>query len=175
MADKRKGYVIMWRSAWDNPIFANDRANYFSAWMYLIAHANYKNGTIRTSGKIINVGRGQIHTTIRYLALVFQWDKNTVMRFLNNLEKMGMITQNKSASGTLLTIVNYNKYQDLSHHEYENADTDSYTGADTDADTGADTESPLLNTSNNTLHNSSINTSKKEAPARRGNWGVVEE
>ena len=171
MADKRKGYVVMWRSAWDNALF-HERANNISAWMYLIAHANYKNSAISTSGGVVNVERGQLHTTIRFLALVFQWDPKTVMRFLQKLEKAGMVTQNKSPHGTLLTIVNYNKYQSLSDSADEKGNTDSHTTGNTEGNTVWNTDSTLLNTSNNTDTNTSIKEGKKEAPPRRGGWGV---
>lgn len=174
MGDKRKGYVIMWRSAWDNPMFANDRANYLSAWMYLIAHANYKKGQIRTTGGVVDVGRGQIHTTIRHLSLIFQWDKKTVERFLQNLAKAGMIVKSSSPQGTLLTIVNYNKYQALSDSDGEKGYTKSHTVGDTAGDTVGDTDSPLLNTSNNTNINTRENTSKKEPPPRRDRGRVFE-
>jgi len=168
MADKRKGYILLYRSFWDNPLWEKEKFDYRSAWMYLISHANYKNNSIATTMGVVNVGRGQLHTTIRHLSLIFQWDKNTVMRFLHKLEKLGMIVQNKSAHGTLLTIVNYNKYQGESDHDGKDADANSDTASDTVADTASDTKSPLLNTCNNTSNEYMTNESKKEAPPRRG-------
>ena len=172
MSDKQSGYILLYRSFWNNPLYEGERFDTRSAWLYLFSHANYKKNAIKTTGGVVSVGRGQLFTTIRYLALIFQWDKDTVSRFLHKLEKAGMITRMKSNHGTLITIVNYNKYQGSSGSDVVSGDTDTDMTTDMVGDMVGDTESPLLNKSNKESINESKKESKKEAPPRRGGWGV---
>lgn len=82
------------------------------AWLWLIENAAWKAFTRRgPKGDPIRLERGQIHVSDRQLAGVFLWDKKRVRRFLDRLEGHEMVSQNRDHSGTILTICNYDKYQ----------------------------------------------------------------
>ena len=141
-----KGYFQVHRKIWENPIFASgERYDRRSAWLYIISHANYADGSFLVKGRMCHVGRGQLMTSIRYLANIWHWDKATVSRFLTDIETEKMITLTRTQNGTLITVRNYNKYQRSSDRTSENADTESDTESPSNSDTRADTESPLHN------------------------------
>lgn len=93
-----------------------------SAWLDLIMEANTKAKDIPWKGQVINVKRGDVYTSIRKLASRWHWSTSKVARFLSILEELGMVKRHKNVkSVTLLTIVNYGKYQDRRNaDEYTN-------------------------------------------------------
>ncbi len=143
MADK--GYIKIHRKIWDNPIFASgERFDRRSAWLYLISHANYADGEFMSGGRLRHVQRGQLFTSVRYLARLWGWDKNTVSRYLSDIEVAKMITVTRTQGGTLITVVNYSKYQDSVDSSQKNRDTYADTNSPKDSPTHADADSPLL-------------------------------
>jgi len=174
MADKRKGYVIMWRSSWDNPLFADEKANHYSAWSYLISHASYKDTVIQIRNETIQIKRGQLFTSIRKLAEKWHWDKDTVTRFLRDTENQGMTLTCATHNGTLITLLNYSKYQDFSVSKREYGDTDGDTDTDTGTDTDGDTNAPHIN-KYKYISKSITNESKKEPPPLRREAGRIYE
>lgn len=84
------------------------------AWVWLLEHAAWR-GTYRRGGKgdSIRIERGQIHVSDRQLAAAWHWDKKRVHRFLDRIQLHGMVAQERDHSGTILTICNYEKYQQI--------------------------------------------------------------
>jgi hypothetical protein len=107
------GWIRLHRGWRECEVFAGEPASDREAWMHLIEIAAWK-PMVRRAGKgdIIEVGRGQLHTAERTLADMWSWDRKRVKRFLNRLEKYGMISQEAGPSGNLVTICNYGRYQD---------------------------------------------------------------
>ena len=135
MADK--GYILLHRKIWDNPVLVTgERFDHMSAWLWLITHANYTEKSVMIRGNLYKIQRGQVFTSVRKLADVWGWDKETVCRTLNLLEREEMIYKTRTPNGTLITIRNFLKYQDLKTSSENNPYTESYTDPDTDPDTG---------------------------------------
>lgn len=85
-----------------------------SAWIDLVAMANY--GDVKTdySG---TVGRGQIFTSLQALADRWHWSKKKVRHYLGTLRASLMVTVEGTPRGTLITLINYGKYQGQGHTE----------------------------------------------------------
>lgn len=106
------GYIKLYRKIWDNQALSDgERFDRMSAWLWILTHANYKDGSFIKNGCLQHVKRGQLFTSIRYLALAWGWDRKTVARFLGAMETEKMITVTGLQKGTLITVRNYNKYQ----------------------------------------------------------------
>lgn len=154
-ADISKGYIYLFRSIWDNPFFNNaERFDTRSAWLWLLTHANHTEKSIMIRGTVYRIQRGQLFTSIRNLSKVWGWDKDTVVRTLKSMENEEMITRTRTQNGTLLTIRNYSKYQDLGLYGKIDGDTER----DTERDTEPDTEPPQL--SNVRRHYKAMNKKK---------------
>ena len=82
-----------------------------SAWMDLVMMVNHEEKRILFNGKIINVKAGSKITSVRKLADRWHWSRNKTLRFLVLLESENMIIKESDHNRTLLTIVNYGKYQ----------------------------------------------------------------
>ena len=131
MANKKdEGFIKVFRdiedtSLWDSCEPHNPR----SAYIDLLLLANYKDKylTLRT-GKVIFIPRGTFHTSIESLAGRWMWSKNRVTRYLNRLERIGLISTNRNADGTTVTLVKYDvagstRYTDGDAHEDAHEDT----------------------------------------------------
>jgi DNA replication protein DnaD len=112
MADKNRGWVLLYRSVRDGWIWEQKPFSFGQAWIDLILDVNHEDKKLFVNGKLIKIKRGQKWTSIRVLAARWGWRQEKVLQYIKALEQDGMITRKATRSGTLLTIVNYGKYQD---------------------------------------------------------------
>lgn len=113
---------------WDNDTPYDER----SAWVELLLKANHHDKQLVFNGKVITIKRGELVTSIRKLALQWNWGRDRVSRFLDRLAKFQMIEKESDTNRTLITIVNYEVYQG-------EMDNESDTHEDTNKDTHKDT------------------------------------
>jgi DNA replication protein DnaD len=113
MADKSKGWILLYRSVRDGWIWEQKPFSFGQAWIDLILDVNHEDKKLFVNGKLIKIKRGQKWTSIRVLAARWGWRQEKVLQYIKALEQDGMITRKATRSGTLLTIVNYGKYQDM--------------------------------------------------------------
>ena len=117
MAKKDNGWIRLSRSILDSEIWRDDEPfDYRSAWIDLILMVNFEDKTFITRhNAIIDIKRGSVFTSIQHLSDRWHWSKGKVRRYITLLKKLGMIEFCGTADGTLLTLVNYRKYQDVRH------------------------------------------------------------
>lgn len=84
-----------------------------SAWIDLLLLVNHKNKKIPFENGFIEIERGQTLTSIKQLAERWNWSRHKVSDYLNQLEQDTMIIQVRDTRKTLVSIVNYNKYQPM--------------------------------------------------------------
>lgn len=94
---------------WDDGAEPFDSAH---AWIDLLLFVNWDDGEQRIKGKIYKVKRGSKIVSDRFLSNRWHWSRNRVRRFLETLERAGMVTTKRTTCGTWLFIENYAKYQD---------------------------------------------------------------
>jgi hypothetical protein len=109
----------------------HDYPNMFRFWILLLLKANWKPAYF----KGVLVDRGSFITSARNLAKESHLSVNTVRRLLQLLENEHQITRTVTQSWTLISVVNYAKYQDID----ENDGTLNNTHIDTSTDTQTDT------------------------------------
>ena len=103
------------RSIWDHPAFRKDPFTEREAWIWIISHAAWKDQEIRMGDYMIQLERGQLCYSIRYMAKAWKWDKSKVARYLKRLEGMKMTcskteTANETAPKVII-VNNYNHFQ----------------------------------------------------------------
>lgn len=96
----------------DNKLYFSEPFTRMSAWFDLLLMANYKPSVIYVRGIKIDIDRGQIATSSKALAERWRWSRGKVERYLNELEIEQQIGQQKNNVINLISITNYNKYQD---------------------------------------------------------------
>jgi hypothetical protein len=82
------------------------------AWVDLLLLANFEHSFFFKRGVKIEVDRGQVARSEVELADRWKWSRTKLRKFLNDLEKEQQIEQHKSNVSQLLTIVNYDSYQE---------------------------------------------------------------
>lgn len=105
------GYILLHRQLIDHPLYFAEPFCRIMAWIDLLLLANHATGYIYVRGNRIEVNRGQVGLSEDTLAQRWKWSRGKVRRFLNELENDQQIVQQKSRVKSLISVVNYDKYQ----------------------------------------------------------------
>ena len=109
-----RGFVSVDRGVFDHPMFAPEPFTEREAWLWMIAEAAWKPMTVRAGRAVLQIDRGQIACSLRFLATRWKWPETTVRRFLSRLAAGGddaLVVIDAAQSVTRITICNYDKYQ----------------------------------------------------------------
>lgn len=109
-----RGVFAVDRGIWDHPSFADEPLTEREAWAWLIGEASFKARTKRVGSSVVELDRGQVAASLRFMADKWQWKEPRVRRFLKRLKTDAMIDAATDAGITVITICNYNKYQRVS-------------------------------------------------------------
>jgi hypothetical protein len=106
------GWIKLYRKIqlsnfWDEKPFSRAQA-----WIDILLSVNHEDNKIVFDGNLIEVKRGQKITSIRKLCERWGWSNTKVVKFLTVLSDEKMLLQKSDAKKTLLTVVNYEFYQD---------------------------------------------------------------
>lgn len=103
------GYTLSYRDKWQHPAFRNLLEA--GIWSWMCDTAVWKKTKIRFNGILVELERGQLATSRRFISEGFGIGEQVTRTFLENLENQGMINQRVTRWGTVITICNYDKYQ----------------------------------------------------------------
>ena len=108
-----EGWILIHRKLQESQIWANDQPfDMRSAWIDLLMLANHADVETVVDYKPFVVKRGQYLTSVRKLSARWSWSKDRTLKYLRLLKSLGMIEKDSNNQRTLLTIVNYEVYQD---------------------------------------------------------------
>ena len=107
-----QGWIKIFRSITEDEDYFAERFTREMAWIDLLLLANFKDSTVIKRGVKIQLHRGQVFKSIRFLSDRWQWNARTTMKFLDNLELEGKIQRKITNVNTLITITNYSNFQD---------------------------------------------------------------
>lgn len=108
-----------------DPFWSEEREfSRFEAWVDLIQLAAYHDHSVLVKGEPIQIERGQVIASQRFLAERWNWSTNKVRRFWSVLEELDRaeVDSNhpKNHLGSIITLVNYDKHQpDLSETNHQ--------------------------------------------------------
>lgn len=107
------GWISLHRSIQKHWLFEEKRKfSRFEAWIDILLMANHSDNKIMHDGDLITVKRGQRITSLRQLGERWSWSITKVDKYLKTLESDGMLVVKKDTKKTVLTVVNYDDYQD---------------------------------------------------------------
>jgi hypothetical protein len=105
-------YFVINRKLFENELWIKEPFTRGQAWVDLFGNANFKDGGFWVRGNYIGIKRGQIGWSEITMSVRWKWSRNKVRRFLKWLEMKQQIEQQKKFKiTTIITICNYNKYQ----------------------------------------------------------------
>ena len=107
-----RGRFWMARGWQDHPLFAREPYTRAQVWCWLVEMAAWKPARKEIGSKTITLKRGQLSYSTRYMAKAWRWGGEAkVRRFLCVLVEWENIAVSTDAGQTIITICNYNKYQ----------------------------------------------------------------
>lgn len=104
------GFVRAHRKVFTNPVFRNHAEA--MAFIYLIMRAAWKPTRVRYKDRLIVLERGQVAVSVRDLARHMDRSKDWAQRFLQRLADRDMIATATATGVNVLSICNYNEYQE---------------------------------------------------------------
>lgn len=105
------GYFKVHRRLFNNPIWAIKPYSKGQALIELIGTANHSTKIAVLGNEEKEIFRGQLQTSESTLAGRWGWSRKKVRTYLEQLERLEMITTKSTTKGTTITIENYEIYQ----------------------------------------------------------------
>jgi hypothetical protein len=104
------GYIKLYRKLLDNPIVCKD-VETLGIWIYLLLNATHKKVDVLFNSKKITLEPGQLITGRKAIAAKLKVDESKVERTLKMLKNEQQIEQQTSSKNRLITILNWELYQ----------------------------------------------------------------
>ena len=106
------GWIKMHRKLLDNEMFNAEKFTYGQAWIYLLLVANYEDSTVLIGNKWVKVKRGEVGRSGEFLRTKFGWSRGRYVRWLAVLQTNKQAVQLKRGVTHLISICNYEDYQE---------------------------------------------------------------
>lgn len=127
-----KGWIKLYRQSEDNPLYFAEPFDKWHAWQDLLLLVDSKEHDAFTRFGAVHLMPGQGIFGEEQLAKRWKWSRNKVRRYFSLLSAQKMAQIDGTAYGTVITIVNWAKYQsavpsDGTTNEIANGTTDGTT------------------------------------------------
>lgn len=116
------GWIKLHRVILDNPVVTKD-SDHFFVWCYLLLNATHKPHDTMFGKERITLLPGQLVTGRKRIAKNLGVNEYKVMRILKRLENAQQITQQSKPFGTLITILNWQRYQQIAQPDAQQLHT----------------------------------------------------
>lgn len=108
------GWISLHRTIENHWLYEENRKfSKFEAWIDILLMVNHTDKKVTLGNELINVKRGERITSLRKLSERWNWSITKVDSFLRLLESDSMIELKKDTKKTLISVVNYDIYQNL--------------------------------------------------------------
>lgn len=94
----------MFRCLQEDRTEEDGRLSRYSAFVYLLEHANRQPGTVTAFGQEIYLSAGQLVTSYSELATVWKWTRDNVRNFFLALEKTGTVSLERRGKATVVSL-----------------------------------------------------------------------
>ena len=106
-----EGWVKLHRKLMDNDLWKEKPFSRGQAWVDLIMLAGHKDTEFLFDGCMLSMKRGEFISSKRKLSERWGWSRSKVTKFLEELEKIKMLTQKSDTEKTTIKILKYEDYQ----------------------------------------------------------------
>lgn len=107
--DEEGRWIKLHSSIWRNPWMY--RPNVLAVWVYILCHVEWRPTDVVFEGKRITLQPGQGLFKLRELAREFRISRSSLFRVIDVLKSETQIETQTSPRNTLITVVNWKKYQ----------------------------------------------------------------
>lgn len=108
----QQGWIKVHRSIQEHWLWKEKPFSKAQAWIDILLQVNHQDGKMLIGNTIIEIKRGQKLWSILEMSRRWGWSRKKVSDFLNTLQTDGMLNQKRTSKYTILTIENYDLYQD---------------------------------------------------------------
>lgn len=105
-----EGWIKVYRGICDSPVFTD--ADALRLWIYILCNAAHREHDTLYCGKIVHLEKGQFITGRKVLAQKFRTSESKIYRTLQLLQSLGNVNITSNNKFSLVTVVNWEKYQD---------------------------------------------------------------
>lgn len=121
-------WIKLSRNIANNDIWHLEPFTKAQAWIDILMLTNYKDSHLKLkNGRLVKIQRGQCGWSKLKLAKRWQWSRNKVTRFFDYLFEQEMIQQTSIENTTIITVLNYDRYQNDTTNETTNETTNDTT------------------------------------------------
>ena len=106
---EKQGWVKLSRRLLDNPIF--QKPDYLAVWLFLLLSANHEETSFIWNNKKQILKKGQLLTGRKKIAQKTKVAESQIYKILKYLETEQQIEQQKTTKYTIVTIINWDRYQ----------------------------------------------------------------
>lgn len=106
-----EGWIKIHRKMLDNPIICKD-SDYFAVWIYLLLNATHKEIPALFKKEKIILKPGQLLTGRKAMSKQLKISESKIYRIINDFKSEQQIEQQTSNKNSLITILNWDKYQE---------------------------------------------------------------
>ncbi|MDI6804875.1 MAG: hypothetical protein QME58_13730 [Bacteroidota bacterium] len=110
-----EGWISVHRKITENEFYFCERFTKMAAFLDLLILAAHKPNIFFIRGVEIRLKRGELCYSIRTLCKRWKWNERTIIKFLNTLQNRQMIQHRKTNVTTIISINNYDFYQQIQH------------------------------------------------------------
>jgi hypothetical protein len=115
----QEGCILLSRSLLNSAVFQNEK--WLKVWVWCLAKANHKKQMVPiTTGKgqtVVEIDRGQFIFGRHKASESLKMNPSTVRNIMDKLEKLQNIAMQKDTHYTIVTICNYEDYQNLENYK----------------------------------------------------------
>ena len=109
--DRNRTWLKLYRSTLDSRIWTRERFTHGQAWVDLLMLAAFSEHTTVIRGNEITLKSGYVVGSHGFLAKRWKWNPRTVKKYLDWLSNESMISYKSTPVTTLISITNWNTYQ----------------------------------------------------------------
>lgn len=130
------GLIQIDRGILTHHLFGNDPLTRREAWLWMLCEATYtKDGRVKdVAGVSVKIKRGQFTHSIRFIAKSWKWSKSKTDRYIGRLKTETMIETDNGTGQLVITICNYETFQDVTKYRGTVNKTQNGTGAGQERD-----------------------------------------
>lgn len=143
------GYIKLHRQIMENEFYFSEKFTKTQAWFDLLLLANHKPATVFIRGIEIHLSEGELCRSQISLADRWKWNFKTVKKFLDLLVERNMIKYRGDKITTIITIVNWQKYQKNGEQNYQVKSVSKHSYSTDNGDQNEEQKENKMETDNN--------------------------
>lgn len=105
------GTVNLARDFWDDTAFRSEPFTQREAFLWFVTEASWKDRPRRVGESVVNLKRGELAASVRFMAKAWQWTPAKVQRFLEKLKSSEKICLKTDTGLTVISVCKYDQYQ----------------------------------------------------------------